>query len=197
MSLEQSLMNLTLEGLNAPSSSALSFLPHPPTPKTRGAHSPNATPTHSPSNSQSYGYAPGYSNPNAAYRTASPVRSRSPSSPKLSRHRPTRSAAMPMPIPGAASIPAAGPYTTATSLTPTQQYPYQPYIPTASPPQGVPASPERERRSRHRDDPHRGREHRDRDKSRERRDRERAERLARIKGHSGFGVDDAGCLGGF
>ncbi|KAI0641303.1 hypothetical protein C8Q79DRAFT_883562, partial [Trametes meyenii] len=35
MSLEQSLMNLTLAGTNAPSSSALSFLPHPPSPRVR------------------------------------------------------------------------------------------------------------------------------------------------------------------
>ncbi|KAI0823510.1 hypothetical protein BC628DRAFT_1278350, partial [Trametes gibbosa] len=35
MSLEQSLMNLTLAGTNAPSTSALSFLPHPPSPRVR------------------------------------------------------------------------------------------------------------------------------------------------------------------
>ncbi|KAI0353976.1 hypothetical protein OH77DRAFT_1364228, partial [Trametes cingulata] len=35
MSLEQSLMHLTLAGTNAPSSSALSFLPHPPSPRAR------------------------------------------------------------------------------------------------------------------------------------------------------------------
>ncbi|TFK88626.1 hypothetical protein K466DRAFT_444516, partial [Polyporus arcularius HHB13444] len=35
MSLEQSLMHLSLAGTNAPSSSALSFLPHPPSPRVR------------------------------------------------------------------------------------------------------------------------------------------------------------------
>ncbi|KAH9848805.1 hypothetical protein C2E23DRAFT_686770, partial [Lenzites betulinus] len=35
MSLEQSLMHLTLAGTNAPSTSALSFLPHPPSPRVR------------------------------------------------------------------------------------------------------------------------------------------------------------------
>ncbi|OSD04979.1 hypothetical protein PYCCODRAFT_1342325, partial [Trametes coccinea BRFM310] len=35
MSLEQSLMNLSIAGTNAPSSSALSFLPHPPSPRVR------------------------------------------------------------------------------------------------------------------------------------------------------------------
>ncbi|KAI0325643.1 hypothetical protein GY45DRAFT_1207267, partial [Cubamyces sp. BRFM 1775] len=35
MSLEQSFVNLSIAGTNAPSSSALSFLPHPPSPRVR------------------------------------------------------------------------------------------------------------------------------------------------------------------
>ncbi|KAI0746074.1 hypothetical protein C8Q76DRAFT_604608 [Earliella scabrosa] len=177
MSLEQSLMNLTLAGTNAPSTSALSFLPHPPSPRVRASTSPS----HSPSNSQCY--SPGLSNSGSnLHKSTSPVRSRSPSSPTHSRRKSRTTAPMPVPNPSSATA---------------YSYPSNPMSPSA----GVPASPERERRNRQRD-ADRGRDHRDR--SRERRDRERAERLARYKNVSeassklsGFGFEDAGCLGGF
>ena len=184
MSLEQSLMHLTLAGTNAPSTSALSFLPHPVTHKMR---SPAAAPTYSPSNPQCH--SPGVAN----HRTTSPARSRSPSQPR----RKARPGPIPVPSPtsGAAYAYAANPH---ISMSMSMSMSMSPPPLSA----GVPASPERERRSRHRDD--RPREHRDRDRSRERRERERAERLARYRSLSeaseriaGFGADDAGCLGGF
>ncbi|PIL30090.1 hypothetical protein GSI_07768 [Ganoderma sinense ZZ0214-1] len=175
MSLEHSLMNLSLAGTNAPSTSALSFLPHPPSPRVRPHHaSLSVSPVHPPSNPQ-------YLAPSNC-RTASPVRSRSPSSPTHSRRK-----SRPQPIPVPASIPASYSYP-ASSPTPT----YIPMSPSAA--MGVPASPERERRSRHRDDRER-REHRDR--SRERKEQERAARLARYKTLTESRLDDAGCLGGF
>ncbi|KAH9923444.1 uncharacterized protein BXZ73DRAFT_50957 [Epithele typhae] len=166
-SLEHSLMSLTMAGTNAPSTSALSFLPHPPTPKMRSPHSPAGSPSHSPSNSQCY--APGYSNPHST-RTTSPVRSLSPHSRRKSRSGPS------VPVPIGAAYPSTSPS----------------HMPT-SPSVGLPASPERERRSRHRDD--RGRENRDR--SRERKDRERAEKLKKFNERRTLGFDDASCLGGF
>ncbi|RPD60426.1 hypothetical protein L226DRAFT_574395 [Lentinus tigrinus ALCF2SS1-7] len=185
MSLEQSLMNLSLAGTNAPSTSALSFLPHPPSPRVRPHLSPNATPTHSPSNSTCY-MPSAFSNSGLSnssghqyYRpSTSPVRSRSPGSP--THRRKPRPAPIPVPIPNSS----AGAAYSYPSASPTP-------VPVSP---GVPASPERERRSRHRDDA-RTREHRER--SRERKDRERAERLARYKSLSGFGVEESGCLGGF
>ncbi|KAM5543687.1 hypothetical protein V8D89_002938 [Ganoderma adspersum] len=174
MSLEQSLMNLTLAGTNAPSTSALSFLPHPPSPRVRPHHaSPALSPVHPQSNPQYY-------TPSNC-RTTSPVRSRSPSSPTHSRRK---SRPQPIPVPG--SIPSSYSYP-ASSPTPT----YIPMSPSAA--MGVPASPERERRSRHRDDRER-REHRER--SRERKEQERAARLARYKTLE-TRLDDSGCLGGF
>ncbi|KAI0753961.1 hypothetical protein C8Q80DRAFT_1135800, partial [Daedaleopsis nitida] len=203
LSLEQSLMNLTLAGTNAPSTSALSFLPHPPSPRVRPSHSP----------STSLSYAPALSNPpnsaananaggipsNPAYAnhhrrpSASPVRSRSPSSPthrRKSRPAPsTPAASNPMPIPSPASYAQHASYP-----SPASAYAHA---------QGAPASPERERRSRHPDDPASAAA-RGRDRSRDRRERERAERLARYKSLSeassrmgGFGYEDSGCLGGF
>ena len=73
VSLEQSLMNLTLAGTNAPSTAALSFLPHPPSPRVRPHHgAPSTSPTHSLSHSQHY--APSsLSNPSSSsYRPSSP-----------------------------------------------------------------------------------------------------------------------------
>ncbi|EIW54639.1 uncharacterized protein TRAVEDRAFT_73830 [Trametes versicolor FP-101664 SS1] len=195
MSLEQSLMNLTLAGTNAPSSSALSFLPHPPSPRVR----PSTSPTQPSSIPSSYPYAYssfasnpsssvsiGSSNPHSSsHGASSPVRSRSPASPTRSKRK---SRPAPIPIPAGAN-PGSSPIAAYSHSSPT---------PTAAYP-GAPASPERERRSRPRDD--RGgdvrREHRER--SRERRERERSERMARFSSsyRPGFAVEDAGCLGGF
>ncbi|KAI1789259.1 hypothetical protein LXA43DRAFT_1155179 [Ganoderma leucocontextum] len=174
MSLEHSLMNLSLAGTNAPSTSALSFLPHPPSPRVRPHYaSPSTSPSHSPSHPQ-------YHTPSNC-RTTSPVRSRSPSSPTHPRRK-----SRPQPIPVPASNSSSYSYPV-SSPPPT----YIPMSPSAA--MGVPASPERERRSRHRDDRER-REHRER--SRERKDQERAARLARYKSLTET-VDDSGCLGGF
>ena len=210
MSLEQSLMNmnmnmsLSLAGTNAPSTSALSFLPHPPSPRVRPHHSPNATPSHSPSSSTCYvpsalantalSNSSSSSGSGSGYRpSSSPVRSRSPNPSSPTHRRKSRPAPIPIPNPNS-NAPAGYAYSSSTSTTASMP---------ASP--GAPASPERERRSRHRDDPRSStgtaasRDHRER--SRERRDREkereRAERLARYKSLSGFGIEDSGCLGGF
>ncbi|KAI8974777.1 hypothetical protein BD414DRAFT_497434 [Trametes punicea] len=206
MSLEQSLMNLTLAGTNAPSTSALSFLPHPPSPRVRPSTSPTQ-PSAIP-NSYSHSYSAYASNPSlsatsglySSHGPTSPVRSRSPASPTRSKRK-SRPAPIPIPSsgPGSSSPTAAYPSSTSCSPTPTASYP------------GAPASPERERRSRHRGDGgERDREPRQvhRDRSRERRGRERAERTPRYKSFSdascrmssgGFGlsVEDSGCLGGF
>ncbi|KAI0760819.1 hypothetical protein C8Q74DRAFT_1221354 [Fomes fomentarius] len=190
ISLEHSLMNLTLAGTNAPSTSALSFLPHPPSPRVRPSPGSASSPSHSPSSSQSYSLSNAPSN---HYKPTSPVRSRSPSSPTHSRRKPRSSTStsnpVPVPIPGSTALSnphCASTFSHTSALSPS-------YV-SMSPNAGVPASPERERRSKHRDE--RGREHRDR--SRERRDRERAERLARYKSVTETrGFEDGGCLGGF